>query len=642
MKNGCPTVKWISLLVALVLFCSFELAPQHTDAQAISRAARKVSPDVLDLAHGKAADSRIPLIIQFNGTPGATFDSTLTNNAGRTKATFGHFNARAIDLPAKAVEALAARPEVGFISFDRDNIPFGHVSLTTGADAIRSTNGTNTTGLDGSGIGIAVLDSGIDANHTAFLDRSNNQRVIYSRDFTGEGRTDDLYGHGTHVASIAAGNGRISNAQYTGIAPNANVINLRVLGVTGSGNVSAVLSALDWVLTNRSVYNIRVVNMSLGAPAVDSYKNDPVCRAVRRLVDAGVVVVAAVGNNGINSSGQKIYGQVHSPGNEPSAITVGAANTYGTDQRRDDVIASYSSRGPTRSAWIDAYGLKHYDNLIKPDLAAPGNKLIYAEAPNNYLVTQNPSLDAGVSPTDGRRMMYMNGSSMATPIAAGAAALLLQVNPTLTPNMVKLLLMYTAQPLAGYNMLEQGAGEINIEGAVRLARMVRSDLTPGTAVGTPLLSTSIPPTPQTTIAGQTFNWSQGLTFKYNYATGTELITRYQGIYRPGVLVSDGVFVIDGGLASDRTMLSNGVVVSDGVMVSDGTLLSNGFLFLSSSALVSDGVLVSDSVVVNDGVLVSDAALGKDSLAQAMSATNKGDPSRVNKVQVDTGLDCLNY
>ena len=466
--------------------------------------------------------------------------------------------------------------------------------------------------------------------------------AVYSRDFTGEGHTDDLYGHGTHVASIAAGNGRISNAQYTGIAPNANVINLRVLGVTGSGNVSAVLSALDWVLTNRSVYNIRVVNMSLGAPAVDSYKNDPVCRAVRRLVDAGVVVVAAVGNNGINSSGQKIYGQVHSPGNEPSAITVGAANTYGTDQRRDDVIASYSSRGPTRSAWIDAYGLKHYDNLIKPDLAAPGNKLIYAEAPNNYLVTQNPSLDAGVSPTDGRRMMYMNGSSMATPIAAGAAALLLQVNPTLTPNMVKLLLMYTAQPLAGYNMLEQGAGEINIEGAVRLARMVRSDLTPGTAVGTPLLSTSSPPTPQTTIAGQTFNWSQGLTFKYNYATGTELITRYQGIYRPGVLVSDGVFVIDGGLASDRTMLSNGVVVSDGVMVSDGTLLSNGFLFLSSSALVSDGVLVSDSVVVNDGVLVSDAALGKDSLAQAMSATNKGDPSRVNKVQVDTGLDCLNY
>src|SRR5207244_6298700 len=101
------------------------------------------------------------------------------------------------------------------------------------------------------------------------------------------------------------------------------------------------------------------------------------------------------------------------------------------------------------------------------------------------------------------------------------------------------------------------------------------ELTPGTAVGTPLLSTSIPATPQTTITGQTFNWSQGLTFKYNYATGTELITRYQGIYRPGVLVSDGVFVIDGGLASDRTMLSNGVVVSDGVVGRHGTLLGTG-------------------------------------------------------------------
>src|SRR5207249_3754172 len=139
-------------------------------------------------------------------------------------------------------------------------------------------------------------------NHVAFLDRSNNRRVLFSRDFTGEGRIDDPYGHGTHVASIAAGNARISNAQYTGIAPNANLINLRVLGATGSGSVSAALSALDWVLTNRATYNIRIVNMSLGAPAIDSYKNDPICRAVRRLVDAGIVVVAAAGNNGKNGT----------------------------------------------------------------------------------------------------------------------------------------------------------------------------------------------------------------------------------------------------------------------------------------------------------------------------------------------------
>src|SRR5207244_6516859 len=182
-----------------------------------------------------------------------------------------------------------------------------------------------------------------------------------------------------------------------GIAPNANLINLRVLGATGSGTTSAVLSALDWVMTNQSTYNIQVVNMSFGTPAVDSYKNDPVCRAVRRLVDAGIVVVAAAGNEGKDALHPKVYGRIHSPGNEPSAITVGASNTFGTDVRSDDGVTTYSSRGPTRSYYTDANGVKHYDNLLKPDLVAPGNKLIFAEADSNnglnLLVTQNPQLD---------------------------------------------------------------------------------------------------------------------------------------------------------------------------------------------------------------------------------------------------------
>ncbi len=141
--------------------------------------------------------------------------------------------------------------------------------------------------------------------HHSFLNKSNGVRVVYSEDFTGEGRTDDPYGHGTHVASLAAGNGRISNAEYIGIAPNANLINLRVLNSEGIGTTAYVLRALDWVASNRSAYNIRVVNMSLGMPAIDSYRNDPVCRAVRRLVDAGVVVFAAAGNNGKDSDGNK-------------------------------------------------------------------------------------------------------------------------------------------------------------------------------------------------------------------------------------------------------------------------------------------------------------------------------------------------
>src|SRR5207248_10061216 len=106
--------------------------------------------------------------------------------------------------------------------------------------------------------------------------------------------------------------------------------------------------------------------MSLGSPAVDSYKNDPVCLAVRNLVNAGVVVVVAAGNNGKNAAGQKVYGQIHSPGIEPSAITVGASNTFGTDSRNDDGVANYSSRGPMLSSWNYSLGVKPYDGRLKP------------------------------------------------------------------------------------------------------------------------------------------------------------------------------------------------------------------------------------------------------------------------------------
>src|SRR5215204_272471 len=173
------------------------------------------------------------------------------------------------------------------------------------------------------------------------------------KDYTGENRTDDPFGHGTHVAAIAAGSAAILSGKYSGVAPGATIYNLRVLNSFGVGRVSSVLAALDDLLLYHANYNIRVVNMSLGMPAIDSYKDDPVCQAVRRLVDAGVVVVAAAGNNGKDVKGQKVYGMIHSPGNEPSAVTVGASNDAGTIDRADDVVASYSSRGPTRSFWTD-------------------------------------------------------------------------------------------------------------------------------------------------------------------------------------------------------------------------------------------------------------------------------------------------
>src|SRR6185436_9319278 len=140
------------------------------------------------------------------------------------------------------------------------------------------------------GITIAVLDSGIDSKHKSF---ATSGKIKFSKDFTGENRTDDPWGHGTHVAAIAAGSGTPTNGAFEGVAPGASLVNLRVLNSEGVGTISGVLTALDWLMTNKGTYNVRVVNMSLGTPAINAYEDDPLCNAVRKLVDSGVIVVTA-------------------------------------------------------------------------------------------------------------------------------------------------------------------------------------------------------------------------------------------------------------------------------------------------------------------------------------------------------------
>jgi len=615
----------------------------------------KISPDLRkSMESAGSQKGRVSVILQVDDVRSAQLNDLFARYGVKVSSRMSRLGTLKVEVPVKALKELAASNEVYHLSADREVRAFGHVTATTGADAVRQQTTTSPLGeitnykLDGSGIGIAVLDSGVDTDHESFLALDDSVRVVFSEDFTGENRTDDPYGHGTHVAATAAGNGRIANAKYTGIAPNADIINLRVLNETGAGSVSGLLSALEWVMDNRTTYNIRVVNMSLGMLAVDSYQNDPICNAVRSLVDAGVVVVAAAGNNGKNSADEKVYGQVHSPGIEPAAITVGATNTFGTNGREDDVVTTYSSRGPTRGYWTDTDDVKHFDNLIKPDLVAPGNKLISAEADNNLLVTERPELDAGVSDIENRRQMYLNGTSMATPVVAGTAALLLQVNPNLTPNMVKMIMSYTAQQLAGFNSFEQGAGAVNIKGSVRLAKLVRTDLLSTTPAGDPLLIDSTPPTPETTIAGQTFTWSQGIIMNHNYATGTDLITMYQKIYDLGVLLADGVLLSDGVLISDGVFLSDGVLLGDNIVTSDGVLMGDGTLFCSNTVLMGDGVLISDGVLMGDGVLISDGVLLGDgtllgdAILQAQSAAFGGDATASMEIGEDNGVDCLEY
>jgi serine protease AprX len=586
----------------------------------------KLSPELEHAAMQPTAhEAQIRTIVQVRDPQSSNLKQLLERYGVRVHKKMNRLQMMDVELPEGALRELAESDDVQFISADRRVAALGHLTTTTGAEAVRAQtrpNGQRYT-LDGSGIGIAVLDSGMDREHKAVNDGS---RIKASIDFTGERRTDDPFGHGTHVTGLAAASDEPTHNAYAGIATGADLINLRVLDSNGTGTVSGVLSALNWVLANRTRYNIRVVNMSLGTPAVTSYVNDPICIAVRQLVNAGVVVVAAAGNDGKDETGQAVYGRIHSPGIEPAAITVGCSNSMGTDSRADDVMATYSSRGPTRSYWTDSSGVNHYDNLVKPDLVAPGNKVIQAEARENYLITNYPQLETHLYTDDHKRLMYLSGTSMAAPTVAGAAALLLEANPTLTPNLVKAILMYTAQPLAGYNLLEQGTGELNIEGAVRLAKLVRTNLNAQTPLGSPLLTVNTPPAPVTTIASTTFVWAQGIIGDYSYMTGIDLITKYQFIFAQGHMLANGIMLSNGIMLANTTQVTNGVLVGDTILTSNGYSLGSGSAFLNTALLLGNGTLLPEGHMLSNGVMLSDGQVLGNTTYQSLALLVSGDPT----------------
>ena len=322
------------------------------------------------------------------------------------------------------LEALQADGELDHLSGDvsvRGNLAVTDQSI--GADqAWAGLKGL--VGVTGRGVGVAVIDSGI-ANVPAL-----EGHVVAEVDFL-EGRPValDEYGHGTHVAGIVAA-GQVQPdviERHSGVSPGAHLIDLKVIGADGSGRTSDVIEAIDWAIENRQRFAIRVINLSLGHPVYESFRDDPLCQAVERAVGAGIVVVAAAGNLGKTADGTPVVGGIESPGNSPYAITVGALNTRGTAARSDDVMATYSSRGPALIDWT-----------LKPDVAAPGNKIVSLMAPGSALARDYPELH--VAADAGGDYLQLSGTSMATAVVSGAAALILEANPSLDPLHVKVAL----------------------------------------------------------------------------------------------------------------------------------------------------------------------------------------------------------
>ncbi|MDP9318272.1 MAG: S8 family serine peptidase, partial [Actinomycetota bacterium] len=286
---------------------------------------------------------------------------------------------------------------------------------------------------------IAVVDSGVDATRAADF----GVRVITQQDFTNGGSNSkgDGYGHGTFVASIAAGGA----AGYTGAAPGANIVSLDVLDDSGAGYVSDVIQACDWIYRNKGKYGIRVANLSLTGSDFSSFMYDPLDAAVEKLWFSGVVVVNAAGNYG--TAGMP-SGILYAPANDPFAITVGAADISGTVLSADDFAAPWSAYGST------------LDGFRKPELGAPGRYLNGAVAVSSTMYALHP--ERIVAPG----YFWMSGTSFAAPVVAGAATQILATHPDWTPDEVKGALMLTALPYTDASSYTLGVGEVNAAVAV--------------------------------------------------------------------------------------------------------------------------------------------------------------------------------
>jgi len=401
--------------------------------------------------------------VLVQGSLGALLDQLILSVGGKLGSELPLIGARAAEVPNSSILTLANSLLVQRVALDR---PTGG-SLERSSAAIGASTVRQETGLDGRGVGVAVIDSGITSWHDDLTAAGSptTQRIARFVDFVNS-RTSpyDDFGHGTHVAGIVGGNGYDSNGARSGIAPGVTLSVLKVLNASGQGRISHVIAALGFVIDNQSALNIRIVNVSVGAAVSESYTTDMLARATRRVAERGIVVVAAAGNLGRDSAGVTQYGGITAPGNAPWVLTVGASSHNGTVDRTDDVVAAFSSRGPT-----------YIDRGAKPDLVAPGVGTESLSDPDSELYrSRSAYLLRGSVPTSYLPYLSLSGTSMAAPVVTGTIALMLQANPGLTPNAVKAILQYTAEPHPEIDWLTQGAGFLDAYGAVALARYTAS------------------------------------------------------------------------------------------------------------------------------------------------------------------------
>jgi len=555
------TTTWGARFAFLALITLLAAALSFADGK------HKLSKDLEELKSGLSG-ATVDVIIQFKQAPTDAQHGKVEGHGGVLKKKLDVIRGAHYSVPVKSLPALADDPDVAYISPNRPLSGTSTSTLDYTPESVNAQVAWQQWGLDGTGVGVAVIDSGITAVGDLYWWIPSNQtygsRVVYSQNFVpGTTDTSDLYGHGTHVAGIIASQGWFSTGgnfthTFKGIAPNANIINLRVLDQNGAGTDSSVIAAIQTAISLKSTYNIRVINLSLGRQVYESYTVDPLCQAVEAAWSAGIVVVAAAGNQGRNdSAGTEGYGTIAAPGNDPYAITVGAMKTANTPTRVDDTIASYSSKGPTA-----------YDFVVKPDIVAPGNQVVSTLAPNapllstptdvylsEYSSSTTTSTGSGGNTKNNKKnstssltantispsYMRLSGTSMATPVVSGAAVLLLQQNPNLTPDQVKARLMKTASknfpaystvtdPTTGiiytdyYDIFTIGAGYLDVGAALSSNDLADASAVSPAAVFDPSTQSVCLVTGQGVVWGDSSPWATSLVWGTNvFVNGTAVL-----------------------------------------------------------------------------------------------------------------------
>ncbi|WP_352420468.1 S8 family peptidase [Proteiniborus sp.] len=378
----------------------------------------KICP-VLSAKLQTQSNEELPVIVRVKENNTDKLNSLTRSMEGKVRRSLPLVDAIALNMNLEEIDRLSRDPNVEYISYDSKVF-----ALLDIANASIGSSFPREMGLKGEGVTVAVVDTGVSPHND--LTRPRN-RIVGFKDFVNDkAKPYDDNGHGTHVAGIIASNGFSSNGKYSGVAPSANILAIKALDESGSGNTSDIVSAIDWVVKTKEQYNTKILNLSLGSPANNSINSDPLVRAVEAAIKSGLTVIVAAGNSGPSAK------TILSPGNSPNVITVGAVDDKRTPDTSDDSIANFSSRGPTK------------EGLRKPDVVAPGVSI---------MSLSNKSSDGYIT---------SSGTSMATPLVSGSAALLYSKYKNLTPSQVKNMFINSCSDLKD-KQENQGAGVIDLK-----------------------------------------------------------------------------------------------------------------------------------------------------------------------------------